>query len=201
MEDNVIAGIRRILHENQKQQPDETRLLPAGVLVLFYRRKGEYCVLLNRRSHTVSTHKGEISFPGGGMEKNDRNLLETALRETHEEMGINPEQVKVLGELDKVATVSKYMISAFVGTIHQSTRFKPNEQEVAEVIEVPVKALTNKDNIRNEASLVHGTIHQHWAYVYDSHLIWGATARILKLFLNVLDHLQLENNSREMGHL
>jgi len=161
-------------------------LTPAGVMVLMYPKLGEYQLLLNRRSDHVQEHKGEISFPGGRMDGDDGTLLRTALRETHEEMGVRPEDVEVLGELDDVATRSRYRVSPFVGTIPEGYRFTPNAREVAEVIEVPLAALGRGDAVRHEVRMVDGRPVQFHCYAYDGDVIWGATARILQNLLRLL---------------
>ncbi len=89
MEESATEQIRRILAENPKKTVVDSSLTPAGVTLLVYPKDGEYCILLNKRTDTVDDHKGEISFPGGRRDPEDRTLLDTALRETHEEMGIS----------------------------------------------------------------------------------------------------------------
>ena len=199
LEDRTITAVRRVLAENPKKALDGSSLEPAGVLLLLYPRDGEYRVLLNRRTDTVEDHKGEIAFPGGRMEKSDRTLLETALRETQEEMGIDPEQVEVLGELDDEVTISNYVISPYVGTIPPSSRFKPNDREVAEVLEVPVGSLADEGSVRYEAKIAQGGVQESRSYVYRGELIWGATARVLDRFLGLLEGLSPEEAPWKRG--
>ena len=156
-------------------------------MLLLYPKDGEYCILLNKRSNSVEEHKGEISFPGGQREEGDRTILDTALRETHEEMGIRPQDVEVLGELDDVATNSNFLMSTFVGAIPCPYPFKPNEREVAEVLEVPVAALTDGRSLRDEVRLVDGAPLFRRSYGYEGHLIFGATAQVLTQFLELLN--------------
>lgn len=179
-------AVRRVLAQNPKKTLTDPSLVPAAVLLLVYPKDGDYCILLNKRTDRVEHHKGEISFPGGRREGSDRTLLDTALRETHEEMGVMPGDVEVLGELDDVATPFN-VVSPFVGTIAPSYRFKPSAREVAEVLEVPVASLGDEDNHRDEVRLVDGEISRRESYVYRGHLIFGATAKVLTRFLNVLD--------------
>ena len=162
-------------------------LTPAGVLLLLYRKDDEYCILLNKRSEWVEDHKGEIAFPGGRKDESDRTVRETAIRETHEEMGISPEDIQVLGELDDVPTVSNYLISTWVGTIPYPYEFKPSAREVAEVLEVPLSLLRDRSSHREEARLVDGRLVSTTAYSYQGHLIYGATAQLLGQFLSVID--------------
>lgn len=102
-------------------------------------KNNEYHILFIQRTERVKTHKGQISFPGGAREAIDRTMVDTALREAHEEVGLNPNDVEVLGELDDMATTeSNYLISPIVGHIPYPYDFKVDEWETQEVIEVPI---------------------------------------------------------------
>ena len=179
--------IRRILAENPKKTISDPSLTPAGVLLLLYPKDGEYCVLLNKRTDQVEHHKGEISFPGGSKDTTDATLLDTALRETYEEMGIRPEDVEVLGQLDDTPTSTNFLITTTVGTIPYPYDFNPSELEVAEVLEVPLPALMDDENRRDEVRIVDGDLDHVPSYVYQGHLIFGATARVLSRFLELLE--------------
>ena len=187
MEESATELIRRILTENPKKTLVDSSLTPAGVTLLLYPKDGEYCILLNKRTDTVDDHKGEISFPGGRKDLKDKTLLDTALRETQEEMGISPDDVDVLGEIDDVPTNTSYLISTFVGTIPYPYEFAPSETEVAEVLEVPISTLMDIDSARDEVRVRDGELVNSVSYSYDGHLIFGATARILSRFLELLD--------------
>ena len=184
---SVTEAVRRILSENPKKTIVDPSLAPAGVMLLLYPKGGEYCILLNKRTNLVEHHKGEISFPGGRKSEGDRTLLETALRETYEEMGIRPEDVELLGEIDDVPTSSSFLITTHVGAIPYPYEFKPSEVEVAEVLEVPLSTLTDRKNIRDEVRIADGRQVNSPSYVYQGHLIYGATARVLSRFLQLLD--------------
>ena len=183
---STIDVVRRILSEHRKQPIDDPSLAPAGVMILLYPKDGEYCVLLNKRSNRVEHHKGEISFPGGGKDPGDDTLRDTALRETHEEMGILPDDIKVLGEVDDMATRSRFLMRPYVGTIPYPYDFKPFEAEVAEVLEVPISMLLDEKNLRDEVRIVDGELSYSPAYAYNGHVVFGATARVLKHFLDLL---------------
>ena len=187
MEPEAIKVIKRILSENPKNTLTDLSLTPAGVLLLLYPKDGEYCILLNKRTDQVEHHKGEISFPGGRKDEGDKSSLHTALRETHEEMGIRPEDVELLGDVDDMPTRSRFLVSTHVGTIPYPYEFSPSEAEVAEVLEVPISRLMDEDCIREQAHLVDGQVVRTTAYAYEGHLIFGATARILDRFLGLLN--------------
>ena len=161
-------------------------LVPAGVLLLLYVKDGEVCVLLNRRTDRVEHHKGEISFPGGAHDPEDSTILDTALRETYEEMGVNREDVEILGRLDQVSTQSRFAITPFVGTIPSSYPFQASWIEVAEVLEVPLPILLDPANWREMAMAGERGQSGEYAYAYGEHMIWGATARILTQFLGLI---------------
>lgn len=188
MEQYTIDAVRRILPRSRKGTVDDPSLTPAAVMVLVYPKDGQLCVLLNRRSQSVAEHKGEISFPGGRSEDGDRTAVDTALRETYEEMGVRPEDVEVLGELDEAATSSNYVISPVVGTIPEAYDFKPDKREVAEVIEIPLEELTAPGALREEGRIVDGGVVVRPSYAYQGHLVYGATATLLARFLELLDN-------------
>ena len=183
----VADLIRQVLSRNPKRSIDDPGLMPAGVMVLVYPKDGEYCVLLNRRTDTVEHHKGEISFPGGSQDSEDKTLLQTALRETEEEMGVLTQDVEVLGELDDMPTSTRFLMSPYVGTIPSPYDFKPSEVEVAEVLEVPISSLMDPANSRDEAKIIDGRLEHSPTYVHDGHVVYGATARVLARFLELLE--------------
>ena len=178
--------IRRILSETPRRTVDDPSLTPAGVMVLIYPKNDDYFVLLQKRSNRVDSHKGEISFPGGKRDPEDASILDTALRETHEEMGIEPLDVEVLGALDQTATTSGFCTSPFAGTIPYPYDFLPCEEEVAEVLEVPVSSLMDASYRRDEIRVADGDLQYAPVFAYDGHIIFGATARILNRFIELL---------------
>ena len=109
--------VKEVLAQRVTQTLADPSLTPAAILLVLYRKDGQYCVLLHKRSEQVEYHKGEISFPGGTQDQEDRDSLDTALRETEEEMGLRREDVTILGKLDEVATNSGFLIRVYVGTI------------------------------------------------------------------------------------
>ena len=131
--------LKQVLSQRETKHYPETGFVPAGVLIPLYYSEGEYYIVFTRRTHHVSTHKGEISFPGGGREEKDENLLATALRESAEEIGLVLDDAEILGGLDEaITTVSNYVIAAFVAFIPYPYNFVLNEKEAEELIHIPV---------------------------------------------------------------
>ena len=175
----------------------DASLTPAAVMLLLYPRNGEYCVLLNKRSEEVEYHKGEISFPGGARDPEDDDSLDTALRETEEEMGIKRGDVTVIGEMDEIVTRSGFLVNVFTGTIEYPYRFTPSAIEIAEVVEFPVSALIDPINRRVETRWVNGIPLTSYSYVHDEHVVFGATARILQSCIEILDD-RLESEGHQV---
>ena len=179
--------VRQALAKRSKWSVTDESLMPAAVLVALYPKDGEYCVLLNKRSELVEHHKGEISFPGGARDPEDRDFLDTALREAEEEMGIRPPDVTILGELDDAVTRSGFAVRVFVGEIPHSYPFAPSDLEIAEVLEVPIRNLYIPANIRWETRWNGAGLTTVYSYVHEEHVIFGATAKIVQQFLDVME--------------
>ena len=180
MEAAARALITLVLSPGPSGAAYDATLVPASVMVLMYPKDGEYCILLNKRTHTVEHHKGEVSFPGGRKDEGDKTLLDTALRETHEEMGVRPQDVEVLGRLNDTPTSTGFLIAPFIGTIPYPYDFSPSDEEVAEVLEVPVRELMDESSRRDEVRIVDGALVNAPAYAHRGHLIHGATGRLLE---------------------
>lgn len=178
--------LKQVLSRRHKQHIVDASRVPSAVLLPIYDKQGEYYILFTKRTETVRNHKGQISFPGGVYQEDDRTLVCTALRESNEEIGLKAEDVEILGELDDEASVTtNYIISPFVGFIPCPYQFILNEDEAEELIEVPISALLDKNCLEQEIETLDGnTITSHF-YHYQDRIIWGATARILYKFLDI----------------
>ena len=179
--------LREALSQRQKRYiVDANRVLSAVLLPIYY-KQGQYYILFTKRTEQVKEHKAQISFPGGACEKRDGTLVNTALRECTEEIGLKAEAVELLGELDDtVTTTSNYIISPFVAAIPWPHPFKVNRRETEEIIEVPISALLDKSSLRQETEILDGEVVSSYSYHYQGRVIWGATARILNQFLDIL---------------
>jgi 8-oxo-dGTP pyrophosphatase MutT (NUDIX family) len=156
----------------------------AAVLVPLYVRDGGLRVLFTRRTETVEHHRGQISFPGGVEEESDESAFATAVRETEEELGIAPRDVQLLGALTPLTTITDFFVEPFVGAIPYPHVLKPAEAEIAEVIEVPLVSLLDPKAL--ETKLLPGREEPTLFYHYGDHVIWGATARMLRELLDAL---------------
>jgi len=166
---------------------DETRLRCAAVLVPLVWVDDEWHVLYTRRTDSVESHKGQVSFPGGACDEGETTPEQTALREADEEIGLNPNDVKVLGRLANMITVSHFRVTPVVGIIKWPTVFRLGEHEVARVFTIPLGWLANPSN-RWQFEM-QGRKRSLIAYhPYDGELLWGATARMTVDFLKVLGY-------------
>jgi 8-oxo-dGTP pyrophosphatase MutT (NUDIX family) len=184
----VIDVIRDRLASYTPQLIADVELPRAAVLLPLYDARDEIHVLFTRRSELVEHHKGQISFPGGAHDAADPDLRHTALRETWEEIGVDMAHVRVLGQLDEMITVSNFLVRPFVGqiTVPGPYPFVHSEIEVAEILEVPLAHLRDAANVETEQRLFGGREVTLYSYRFGPHVIWGATARILTQFLDLL---------------
>jgi 8-oxo-dGTP pyrophosphatase MutT (NUDIX family) len=184
----VIEVVRERLGKYEPKYIDETGLPRAAVLLPLYDTGGEPHVLFTVRSELVEHHKGQISFPGGAYDEGDADLAETARRETFEEIGVAQDHVEIIGQLDEMITVSNFLVRPFVGriTVPGPYPFAHSEIEVAEILEVPLAHLRDEANLVADVREYQGREIMAYSYVFGRHLIWGATARILKQFLDLV---------------
>ena len=171
-------------------RPDEPAR-QSGVLVLLYSLQGRLHVPLILRPTYDGTHSGQVAFPGGGSEEGDGDLTETALREAHEELGIAPDDVEVLGTLtDLYIRPSNYEVYPTVGRLKAKPEFRPDPSEVAKLLEVPLAALLNPDHQQREAWQLADRSALVPFFAIQDQAIWGATAMILSEFLAVMRNCQ-----------
>jgi len=165
----------------------ETYLKCAAVLVPLVWHEDEWHLLFTRRTDKVESHKGQVAFPGGACDEGETTPEQTALREAEEEIGLNPNDVKVLGRLTNMITISHFRVTPVVGVIKWPTVFRLGEHEVARVFTIPLGWLANPSNRwqfevqeRKRAVIAY--------HPYDGELLWGATARMTVDFLKVLGY-------------
>ncbi|MEP6993013.1 MAG: CoA pyrophosphatase [Acidobacteriota bacterium] len=177
------------LHARLERGPREpgdslTAARRAAVLIPLFVRDGALWILFTRRTETVEHHRGQISFPGGAEEADDETLLATALRETREEIGVAESDVRYLGALSPLTTVTDFYVEPFVGAIPSPYAFTVEQAEIAEMIEAPVAALLDPKIL--ETKILPGREEPVLFYHYGQHVIWGATGRMLQELLEAI---------------
>ncbi len=158
--------------------PEGRVLRPASVLIPVYADRA--VLILTKRSGQLKHHPGQIAFPGGKQDPTDASPTAAALREAHEEIGLSPSQVEVLGTLPTHETVTGYAVTPVVGLVHGPFAPIPEAGEVDEVFEVPLDHVLNPARYRVEGRRWQGRRRYYFAVPYGPYYIWGATARILR---------------------
>lgn len=154
---------------------------PAAVLVIIY--DSDPYILMTKRSRTMSIHAGEISFPGGSWYYKDLDLLDTALRETREELGVTVSREDVIGQLTPVTTLnSGFMITPFVTMKEEIGPVRPNS-EIDSILRIPLIPLLQ--TMATDSDPAHRSIQEMYVFRFQNHLIWGASARILKQIVSL----------------
>jgi 8-oxo-dGTP pyrophosphatase MutT (NUDIX family) len=181
------ARVASALAAHQPRDAAPAGFRRAAVLVPLSATGAGLTVILTRRTDRVPTHKGQISFPGGGFQAADGELGVTALREAEEEIGLRPGDVSLVGRLDDtLAAVSGHVVRPFVGLIPHPYSFRPDPYEIAEVLQVPLAPLLAGAEFRAEVRERDGQPHTVYFYEWERQTIWGLTARILKQFVELL---------------
>jgi len=185
-EKDFIDQIQKMLSLRKRRVIEHPPFFHAAVLVPLF-QKGEDCHLLfTKRSDQVKYHKGEISFPGGVVDEEDKELINTALREAFEEIGLKESDVQIIGVLDDIVTITEFIVTPIVGLFPYPYPFKVSEVEIAELIEVPLSSLLDEDCFSEREIFRGGQNEVVYSYQYEKHIIWGATARIVKQFLDLI---------------
>jgi 8-oxo-dGTP pyrophosphatase MutT (NUDIX family) len=177
------GSLSRALADGPRRYLPLDNLRPAAVLLPLSVRNGEDWILLTRRTEQLPHHGGEIAFPGGARHEGDADLLQTALREVEEEMGIQPRDVTIFGRLDDFFSVHDYHVTPFVGSYPSPYPFRVNPAEIAEVIELPLQAFLQPGVWHQEDWHHRGRSHPVDFFRIGPWEIWGLTAAILRQFL------------------
>ncbi len=185
------SRLQGVLRPSSLRVATPVGLRSAGVLVPLRGSGGEVKVVLARRTERVPHHKGQICFPGGSRDPGDADLLETALREAQEELGIPRGDVEVLGSMDPVMTVTGFCIQPFVSRLSNGTEFRLDDFEMAEVFEAPLAVFGQFDRYRYAESISRGEPHRVYFFDYGPHTIWGATATILRRLAELANRVQI----------
>jgi 8-oxo-dGTP pyrophosphatase MutT (NUDIX family) len=184
--DELAALTRSRLAARDRRVAPDGPLVRAAVLVPLLDR-GEPYMVFAKRSETVGSHRGQISFPGGVVDPGDASFLAAALRECEEEIGLPRAAVEPLGALDDTETVAtNFVITPWVGVIRQPVTWRPDGEEIERVIEVPFAELAKPGGMRTEEWERNGVRRPVYFFDYRGDTIWGATARIVKHYLDVV---------------
>ena len=185
--EDLVAVTRARLERRRRRVVPPGPLVRAAVLVPIVDR-GEATLVFAQRTDRVGHHKGQISFPGGRVDPGDADDLAAALREAHEEVGLDPARVEPLGLLDDQETfATQYVITPWVGRVRGPVVWQPDGEEIEKVIEVPVAALLDRGSFRVERWERDGIERDVYFFEYRDTIIWGATARILRTYLDIVE--------------
>lgn len=157
----------------------DVSLVPAAVLIPIVVRASGLTILLTQRTAHLRDHAGQVSFPGGRCEPADDSVVATALREAREEVGLDPAQVEVLGQLDEYRTGTGFAVAPVVGLVTPPLALKLDDFEVADVFEPPLDFLLHSENFRRHSIEYRGAWREYWAVPWQDRFIWGATAGML----------------------
>ncbi len=185
----TIERLREVLPKPDEDDPDPEHRRAAAVLIPLFVSEGDVHVVLTKRTEHLRSHSGEVSFPGGGREPSDVTLLDTALRETHEEIGLRPEAVDVLGTLEDLPTFgSNYLIRPYVSCIPRTDGFVLDPHEVERVITPKLELFTDPSVRRIEIRQRDGVEYQVHFFDVDGDNVWGATARMLVRLIELIEN-------------
>jgi 8-oxo-dGTP pyrophosphatase MutT (NUDIX family) len=190
-----ITDIRERLGAPPPRRLVARDLRPAAVLVPLYVDAGELWTILTKRTDTLPSHRSQIAFPGGGRELKE-DPWGAAVREAHEEIGLEPKTVLHLGELDEGETPAGFRVIPCVGAVPRTFQAQPNAGEIAEVFSLPLTAFSNPQLVEERSVKVDGVERMLRIYHVGGRQIWGLTARILQ---NLLVRLGLESAEEELS--
>lgn len=180
------AILRDVLRASMRSTLALADYNPAGVLVPIMFIDTSPHLLFTKRTDQVETHKGQVSFPGGMVEPGDRDIVDTALREAREEIGLRAADAEILGLLDDLATPTGFVITPVVALIRPGIQLAPNAEEVAETFDVPLSLFADPGKARKESRFVRGEERDVWHFDTGRHIVWGATASIVRSLLRAL---------------
>ena len=193
MPDNIaeLPGlVKRLSSQLQSRNPRRIVVDHSGraaVLMPILPHGEEFCFLLTQRTHKVETHKGQISFPGGIREDLDSNLLQTALRETWEEIGLASAKIQILGEFDEYLSITGLIVTPFAAYVREPLNLAPNPDEVDEILRVPFSIFQDSRTLRVETRVRLGVERKVYFYDFQGKEVWGLTAQIIRDVLRLVD--------------
>lgn len=183
-----MAGMRRPMKDGGVVVPDDAK--KSAVLVLFYPLDGKIYIVFIKRTEYPGVHSGQISFPGGGWEQGDKNLVDTALREAEEEIGVDRNSVTAIGKLTELfIPPSNFLVTPVVGYITERPDFIPDPDEVDGILEIPLDEILEDSNIlEKEITIFPAVTLKVPCFYIHGNVIWGATAMILSELIDMIRH-------------
>jgi 8-oxo-dGTP pyrophosphatase MutT (NUDIX family) len=184
----VIDRIKDVLSTRTPRYIQQPSYIHAAVLIPLFIQNGKFKILFTKRTNKVEHHKGQVSFPGGAVDEKDSSLEETVFREAHEEIGLLEQDVEILGRIDDTLTVvSEFIVHPFVGFVPYPYEYTINDAEVEKLIKVPITVFDSRNpECQTDVVEYDGMSIQSLAYEYKGDVIWGATARMMENFMNIL---------------
>tara|TARA_B110000008_G_C16794535_1_gene494045 strand:+ start:207 stop:815 length:609 start_codon:yes stop_codon:yes gene_type:complete len=183
---NIIADMN--LNNNKKNiNLDSNSYKIAAVLFPLIEKNNELKVILTTRSKDLPSHPGQVCFPGGKLEKTDKNIIECAKRESFEEVGIKSDQINLLGQLDDCITGTNFKVTPVIGLIDSNYIPVLQEKEVADIFEVPLDYFIEKNNQKIEYANYKDKSYSYYQYNWKNKKIWGSTARIIVNFCEIMN--------------
>ncbi len=190
----TLQELEKLVQEKMKDRKplilNHPNFVYSAVLMPIFSENQELKFILTKRTESLKKHRGEISFPGGRKDKRDTSLEETALRETDEEIGVPPGKIKIIGRLDDLFTITRYIITPFIGVITEEVKCCSNGREVAELLYVPLEVFLHKDKFAERNIPKNGADFPVYYYYWNNYEIWGATAHIINQFMEILFDFQ-----------
>lgn len=181
-----IAGATELVPDWLPDVPFNDPPVPAAVLIALVARPGGRTVLYTQRSSGLRSHSGQVAFPGGKIDRYDSGAGAAALREAHEEVGLDPENARIIGYMRPYRTGTNYIITPVVAVVEQKQGFAANPEEVDEVFEVPLDFIARTGNY-SRFSITHaGREHSTWQLDHGGHVIWGITANLTRNFADLV---------------
>ncbi len=181
LKEEIRAALAR-----HKRVPLPAGPVPSAVLIPLFMKDGACHILFTKRAENLTHHRGEVSFPGGVYQPEDRDTIHTALRETWEEVGIAPEEVEILGVLDDFLSIHNYLVTPYVGLVAPGYKLLPNPAEIGRVIEVPLSFLLTPGIFHLRDWTWQGRTIPLYCVDYQGDRIWGLTGAMLKQFIEII---------------
>lgn len=182
----AIQTIQKTLSGRAPRRLSIPGFIPAAIIIPVFEIEGEAHLLLTVRTDRVMHHKGQVSFPGGAREEQDKNLEQTALRETYEEVGIPPEAVAIVGQLDDFPTITDFMVTPYAAAIPYPYPHRINTDEVAELLEVPLELFLSDRAFEIKEKTYRGVTYPVYYYYFKHAVIWGVTGFIVNRFVELV---------------